>query len=104
MVEDLTVIFYRYNISSEWNNEADRIHWRKLFGSFGKVKNFTVDGGGLFGQLFDALQPGEEESQMELLPELQKLSYSGRRTSRDAFTQFIDARQKAGHPVTVVHI
>jgi hypothetical protein len=100
MVEDLTLNYSRRNMSSEWNNEADRIHWRKLLGSFGKVKKLSVDGS-LVGQLSLALQPGEEESPTELLPELQKLYYSAIGASRKALTQFIDARQKAGRPVTV---
>jgi hypothetical protein len=101
-VEHLTLKYYRHHMSSEWNNQADRIHWRKLLGSFGKVKNLSVDDE-LVEQVSGALQPGEEESPTELLPELQKLSYSARGASRNAFTQFIDARQKAGRPVTVVH-
>ena len=103
VVEDLTLKYYRSNISSERNNEADRIHWRNLLGSFGKVKNLTVDGG-LIGQLSGALLPGEEESPTDLLPELQKLSYYARDASRNPFTQFIDTRQKAGLPITVVLI
>ena len=90
-------------MSSEWNNEADRIHWRKLLESFGKVKNFTV-GKEFVKQLSGALQPGEEESPTEVLPELQKLTYSATGALRSAFTQFIEARQKAGRPVTVVYL
>ena len=101
VVEDLTLNYSRDHMSLEWNNQADRIHWRKLLGSFGKVKNLTVNVG-LIGQLSRALQPGEDESPVELLPELQKLSYSSTGASHDAFSQFIDARQKAGRPVTVV--
>ena len=100
-VEHLTLEYYTHGMSSEWNNEADRIHWRRLLASFVKVKNITVDGE-LVEQLSGALQPGEEELPTELLPELQKLSYSTRGASRNAFTQFIDSRQKAGSPVTVV--
>jgi hypothetical protein len=101
-VEHLTLEYYRHHVSSEWNNEADRIHWRRLLGSFGKVKNLIVDDG-LVEQLSGALQPGEEESPTELLPELQKLSYSASGALRNAFAQFADARQKAGSPVTVIH-
>jgi hypothetical protein len=103
VVEHLTLDDFRYHMSSEWNNEADRIHWRKLLGPFGKVKNLSVVSR-LVKQLSGALQPGEEESPTELLPELQELSYSESGASRNAFTQFVDARQKAGQPVTVVHI
>ena len=102
-VEDLALNYSRNHMSSEWNNEADRIHWRKLLGSFGKVKNLTVNGT-LVRQLTGALQSCQEESPTELLPELQKLSYSRTGASRKAFTQFIDAREKAGQPVTVVSL
>ena len=101
-VEHLDIEYGRHNISSEWNNEADSIHWREFIGSFGHVKTLFVDGE-LVGQLSRALQPGEEESPTGLLPELQELSYSARGTSPDAFTPFIDARQKAGRPVTVIY-
>jgi hypothetical protein len=102
-VEHLTLEYAsdRLSISSEWNNEADRGQWRELLGSFGNVKTLFVDGE-LVGQLSCALQPGEGESLTELLPELQELSYFAIGPSHNAFTLFIDARQKAGHPVTVV--
>jgi hypothetical protein len=102
VVEHLTLKYYRRHMSPEWNNDAGRIHWRKILGPFGKVKNLFVDDE-LVKQLSGALQPGEEESPTELLPELQKLSYSAICASRNAFTQFIDARQKAGLPITVIH-
>ena len=101
-VEHLTLEYDRYNMSSEWNRQADRSHWRELLGSFDKVKNIRVEDG-LVEQVSRALQPGEGESSTELLPELQELSYSTSGSSPDAFTLFIDARQQAGHPVTVVH-
>jgi hypothetical protein len=42
------------------------------------------------------------ELPLELLPELQELRYFGSRDTGDAFTSFIDARQNAGRPVTLV--
>jgi hypothetical protein len=99
-VEHLTLNYGRYSISSEWNDEADRIQWRELLGSFGNVKTLRVERR-LFKQLSRALQPGEGESPMDLLPELQELSSFATGTLRKAFTKFIDARKKAGRPVTV---
>ena len=99
-VEHLTINYYRHNVSSEWNNEANRTQWRELLGSFKKVKSFSMDGE-LIGQLSGALQVAEEESPIDLLPELQKLSYSAIGPSRNAFTQFTDSRKKAGRPLTV---
>jgi hypothetical protein len=103
-VEHLTVEYNleRLSISSEWNNEADRTQWRSLLGSFGNVKILSVNHR-LVEQLSRALQPGEGESPTELLPELQELSYLTEAASDNPFTEFIDARQKAGRPVTVVH-
>ena len=102
-VEDLTLKYDRYGISPEWNNNADRTHWRELLGSFGNVKTLSLDDG-LVEQLSRALQPGEGESPTEPLPELQELAYSafsGSGDTDDAFTSFIKAHQNAGHPVAL---
>ena len=102
-VEHLSLVCGKHNMSSEWNRQADRSHWGELFGSFGKVKTLLV-GHSLVKQVSRALKPGEGEPPTELLPVLQELSYPKRRASRGssrAFTLFIDARRKAGRPVTV---
>jgi hypothetical protein len=102
-VEDLTLEYDRHYASSEWNRQADRTHWGELLGSFGKVKTLLVEDG-LVKQVSRALQPGEGESQTELFPELQELSYPSKGVSRASsrtFALFIDARRKAGRPVQV---
>ena len=101
-VEHLVFEYDSPNVSSEWNREADCTRWREFLGLFGNAKTLSVDGE-LVGQLSSALQPGEGESSAELLSELQELSYSATASSLTVFTPFIDARQKAGRPVTVVH-
>ena len=100
-VEHLDIEYRRPFISLEWNDEADRARWREFFGTFGKVKTLFVDGE-LVGQLSRALRPGEEESSTELLPELRALSSSAKASLLDAFRPFVDARQKAGRPVTII--
>jgi hypothetical protein len=60
-VEHLTLSSYRHNVSSEWRNEAECIHWRQLLGR-------TLALSGSF------LLLGDEETLTELLPELQKLA------------------------------
>jgi hypothetical protein len=100
--DHLTLEYGKHFRSAEWINEADRIQWRELLGSPDKVKTLYVDYR-LVKQLSRALQPGEGESPAELLPELQELSYFAAGTSHNAFALFIDARQKAGRPVTVIH-
>ena len=99
-VEHLSLEYDWHFTPSIWNSEADRRQWRKLLGSFGSVKTLYV-ADELVGQLSRALQPFNEESPMELLPELQGLSYRARSPSFDAF---INLRRRAGCPVTIVHL
>jgi len=98
-VENLTLEYRWYGVS-EWRNEADRTQWRDLLRSFSNVKTLRLDFE-LVDQLSRSLQLEDGESAMELLPELKELSYSDRRKFDSAFTSFIDARQIAGHPLTV---
>ncbi|KAF8490533.1 hypothetical protein F5888DRAFT_1808005 [Russula emetica] len=103
-VERLQLRYDRHTvpISSEGNDEADRTQWRKLLRTFGNANTLGIDYG-LIWQLSRSLQPGEGESPMDLLPELQRISYSTFEPSDDVFAQFVDACQKAGRHVTVVH-
>jgi hypothetical protein len=89
-------------ISSERHNEANHAQWRKLLESFNDVKTLLVDAG-LVRDLSHSLQLDDGESlPVELLPELKEVSYSVVDDADDIFTPFIDARQKAGRPVTLV--
>ena len=99
-VESLTLRYDRPDMPSEWNRQADRTYWREFLGSFGKVKTLSIVEYELVEQVSRALQPGEGESPTELFPELQRLSYS-RRGLSGAFTPFVEARQKAGCPLSV---
>jgi hypothetical protein len=103
-VENLYLEFDATEYTSKFSNhEADRTWWREFLGSFGNVKTLHIDlDDVLFGPCSRALQPDEGESVMELLPELQKLTYDSSYTLPGAFTVFADARQKAGHPVTII--
>jgi hypothetical protein len=102
VVEKLYLKYGSRFISSEWNDKADRPQWRELLRTFGNVKTLHIHYR-LIEQLSRSLQPGEGESPMDLLPELQKLLYPASETSDDAFAPFIEAHRKAGHPVTVIH-
>jgi hypothetical protein len=66
------------------------------------VKTIRIDHG-LVGELSRSLRPDDEELPLELLPELQELTFTGSGDVSDAFTSFIDARENAGHPVTLAH-
>ena len=104
-VEYLSLEHEVHSSSSEENDDVDRSKWRSLLGSFSHVKTLHIDNG-LAEQLSRSLElddDGECPSK-ELLPELQELAYSGSRDrdAGDAFTSFVDARQKAGRPVSLV--
>ena len=102
-VEHLTIIHDAHGQSSEEHNDVDRIEWRKLLGSFSNVKTLRVEGG-LVEQISRCLRLEDGDLPLELLPELQEFIYSGSGgDAGDAFTSFIDARQNAGHPVSLFH-
>ena len=102
-VEHLTLLHEVHGQSSEEHNDVDRIEWRKLLRPFSNVKTLRVKDG-LVEQLSRCLRLEDGELPLDLLPELRELTYYG---SRDAggtgtFAPFIDARQNAGRPVTLV--
>ena len=101
-VEYLTLEHTEHNRSSEEHDEVDRTEWRKLLRSFSNVKTLRVDDGLIKG-LSHSLQLEDGEAPLELLPELQELTYSGSGNAGDVFTSFIDARQNAGSPVALMH-
>ena len=97
-VEDLTLEYWG---SLEWHDEADRMRWHELLRPFSNVKSLHVDNG-LVRVLSRFLQTDDGESPLELLPELKELSYIPMDDLCDIFTPFINARQNAGHPVTLI--
>ncbi len=101
-VEHLTLEHEAHSRSSEERNEVDRTEWHELLRSCSNVKTLSVEDG-LVGQLSRSLRLDDEELPLDLLPELQELTCSGSGDVGDAFTSFIDARQKASLPVTLVH-
>jgi len=100
-VADLTLGYSEHVSSPEWHHEADRTQWRNLLRSFHNVRTLLVDDG-LTRELSRSLRPADGESSVDLLPDLKELEYSTYRTASDAFSSFIDARQLAGRPVTLV--
>jgi len=94
---------------SEWHSETtrtDRAEWRKLLGAFRNVKTLSVHGG-LVWEISRSLQVLDNEDDGEpildlLLPELDRLEFHGSGNGGDAFAPFIEARNNAGRPVTLV--
>jgi len=100
-VERLTLVHRVHSRSSEEHDEVDRTEWRKLLRSFSNVKTLRIDDG-LVRELSRCLRLEDGEHPLELLPELQELTYTGSSDADDAFTPFIDVRRNAGRPVTLV--
>ncbi|KAI0282459.1 hypothetical protein BGY98DRAFT_1094204 [Russula aff. rugulosa BPL654] len=100
-VEHLTLEQQVHSQSSEEHNDVDRIEWRNLLRSFSNVKILRIEDG-LVEELSHCLRLEDGELPLELLPELQELTYSASSKTGDAFTSFVGARQNAGRPVTLV--
>jgi hypothetical protein len=100
-VEHLILQHEVHSRSSEEHNKADRAEWRQLLGSFKNAKTLRIDKG-LVEELSLCLELDDGELPLELLPELQELSYFGSGNTGHAFTSFIDARQDARRPLTLV--
>jgi hypothetical protein len=98
-VDHLILEYEVHSRSSKAHNTVNRTVWRNFLRPFINVKNLHVQDG-LVNQLSRSLRQEDRELPQELLPELQVLTYSGH---RNAFTPFIDARQNAGCPVTLMH-
>jgi len=99
----LTLDYNDYRWSPELQDEDAPTNWRVILRSFNNVKNLLV-GEGVIGKLSRSLQSDDAESPNDLLPELKELAYCPTNDNADAFTGFIDARQNAGRPVTLVHL
>jgi hypothetical protein len=102
-VEHLTLVHEVHSQSSKEHNDVDRIEWHKLLKPFSNVKTLCIDDE-LVKELSRCLQFEDGEDPLELLPELQELTYSGSGDTDDAFMSFIDARQSSGRPVTLVPV
>jgi hypothetical protein len=100
VVEHLT-LEHEVHIRSSEEHEADRTEWRKLLNLFRNVKTLRV-ANGLVEDLSCCLQLDGGVLPLEMLPELQELTYSGSGNISDAFTSFIDARQDVGRPITLL--
>ena len=104
-VVDFTLKYQRGSpeLSTEWQteNEAGLTQWRTILRSFHNVEILRVPSG-LVEVLSRSLQLSDGESSTELFPCLKELIYAASSKTGDAFTGFINARQNAGYPVTLV--
>jgi hypothetical protein len=100
-VENLNLVHNVHSRSSEEHNEVDRTEWRRLLRPFSNVKALSI-ANALVMDLSRCLQLEDGELPLEVLPELQTLTYPGSGDTGDVFTSFVDARRNAGRPVTLV--
>ena len=100
-VEHLTFEHEIHGQSSQEHNEADPPEWRELRSSFRNVKTLRI-AEGLVEELSFCLQLDHGENSSELLPELQVLTYPESGDTGDTFTSFVDIRQSAGRPITLI--
>jgi hypothetical protein len=100
-VEYLTLSGEVHSHSSEEHNEVDRTEWHKFLRSFHNVKILRIEYE-LVEEISRCLRPDDGDLPSDLFPELQELTYSGGGDADDVFTSFIDARQTAGRPITLV--
>ena len=100
-VEHLTLEYRVHDQSSEEHNEVGRTEWHKLFSSLSNVKTLDI-ADGLVEELSHCLELDDGELPLEVLPELQELTYFVSDSSSAAFTSFVDGRQNAGHSISLV--
>ena len=100
-VERLTLVHKEHTRSSEEHNEFDRTEWRRFLRPFSNVKTLRINNE-LIRELSLCLGSEDGELPLELLPELQELTYFASDDANDAFTSFIDTRQNADRPVNLV--
>jgi hypothetical protein len=102
-VEHLTLEHRVHSRSSEEHNVVDRTQWRQLLKSFRNVKALRIPAG-LVEELSRCLRLDDGELPLELLPELQELTFPSGGDFDNAFAPFIDDRQNAGRPVTLTRL
>ena len=91
-----------HNMPFEEHKNVERVEWCKLLNSFSNMKILRIDNG-LVEELSRCLESGDEKLPVELLlPELQELTYYGSSDSGDTFALFVEARQNAGRPITLI--
>jgi len=96
-VVDLILEYERDSALLEWQSQAGRTQWREILGSFENVNTLHVPND-LVKEVSLSLQERNGESQMGVLPQLEKLSYSGSRDASDRLVPFIEARRKQAIP------
>jgi hypothetical protein len=99
-VDKLTLSPVEHDLSTESDIHVCRAQWRRLLTPFRNVKVLRLENE-LVGELSRSLRLQSGETPLEILPNLEELSYSGTDVA-DAFTHFVRERQTAGYPVRLI--
>ena len=101
--EHLTLSYEAHTQSSEAHDEVDRTEWRRVLMSFRSVRSLRVEDG-LDDDIAQCLQSDDGEPLWDILPELHEITYSRNSDTDNEFAPFIDARENAGRPITLVDL
>ena len=102
-VEHLYLQLDVHRSSSEEHNDVDHTEWRKLLRPFSNAATLRIHRG-LVKDLSRCLELEDGELSLELLLELQEITFYGSGDTGDGLTSFIDTRRNAGRPVTLVRL
>jgi hypothetical protein len=102
-VKYLTLSYETFSQTSEEEDDVARIEWRKILRSFSNVKTLCVEDG-LDEGIARCLLLDDEGLALGLLPELHELTYSRNSDTDNEIAPFINARQNAGRPITLVDL
>ncbi|KAI0247374.1 hypothetical protein BJV78DRAFT_942951 [Lactifluus subvellereus] len=100
VVKDLSLAYAGDSLSMEQHHDVNRTQWRELLRPFINIKALHIENE-LVGQLSHSLQSDDGETPLELLPNLEELTYSGGSNAEDVFTPLINERQAARRPLTL---
>ena len=100
-VEHLSLKFSRDFKVSETDDDIDPTQWHELLRLFNDVKILRVDEFSLW-PILRSLEVGDGGLPLGLLPELKELQCPSQLRYGRLSRKLIDARQKAGRPVTLV--
>ena len=96
----LTLDYRSHTPSSEWRNQVDHTHWRKLLGSFRNVETLRVHDG-LVREVSRCLTlDGVVAS--EILPNLKTLICPMESCDDKTFARFVHDREVAGLPINLI--
>ena len=101
-VEHLTLVHDDHGRSSEEHNEGRPQRVAQTSWVIQQCEDPLDPSDGLVGELSRCLRLEDGEHPLDLLPELQELTYPEIDNTNNAFTSFIDTRQNAGRPVTLI--